>query len=77
MTWKYLWQSPLPNFVGNPKLKNHLHHNANNVSQTNYCKWGHLHFFIIIVHVKSALRAIAQTEYISKHTSDLAGGQTN
>lgn len=52
-------------------------HSADRVSQTNYCKWVRLHFFIIIVRVKSALRAIAQIEYISKHTSDLAGKQTN
>lgn len=33
--------------------------------------------FIIIVHVKSALRAITQIEYISMHTFYLNGEQTN
>lgn len=61
------------------KLKN-FHHkrlNVDNPMDTNYCKMGHLHFFIIIVHVKSALKAITQTAYITKHTSDLAVEQTN
>lgn len=68
-----------PTLQATPNLI-HLHHkthNADNVSRTNYCKCGHLHFFIIIVHVKSALSAIAQIEYISMHTSYLAGEQTN
>ena len=70
----------LPNFIGNLTFKNHLHdktHKADNVPKTNYCKCGHLHLSVIIVHVKSVLRAIAQIEYISMHTCDLAGEQTN
>ena len=70
---------PCPTLQTTPNVNN-LHHktdNADNVSQTNYCKCGHLHFFIIIVHVKSVLRTIAQIEYISMHISYLAEEQTN
>lgn len=53
---------PCPTLQATSNL-NHLHHkthNADNMPKTNYCKCGYLHVFIIIVHVKSALRAIAQ-----------------
>ena len=57
-----MYVSPAQLYWQTPNL-NHLHHkthNADNVSQTNYCKCGHLHFSVIIVHVKSALRAIGR-----------------
>lgn len=70
---------PCPTLQATSNL-NHLHdktHNADNMPKTNYCKCGYLHFFVIIVHVKSALRAIAQIKNISIHTSYQAGEQTN